>query len=110
MPVLKYLVMPNAWLQMLDKKTSELHPLAKKLRRLIEDDEQVFVTGLIMHEVLHHVRDRRQKEKVFELLSKMHYIELTKADFLQASLYKSEDLFGNIHAVAAAKVEAQILE
>lgn len=103
----KYLVMPRVWLLMLDNRSSELHPDAKKFRRIIEDDGEILITGMILHNVLHHINPEK-RDKVSEFLDKFIYTEIEKKDYLAAAESTNPDMFLNVHQIIADKHKAKL--
>lgn len=108
-PKQQWLIMPKAWLLLLDNATSELHPTAKKLRRLLENDEEIYLTGMIIHDVLHHIKGDAAKQKVWDLLATANYIEITREEYHLAGLQDDEDPFTTIHRLVADRRQLEIL-
>lgn len=102
--------MPNVWEKLLHIGTAVLDPKAQMLRRLLNEDNTILVTGMIIQDVLHGIKNSAEKEKVWQLLEQMEYVEFTKNDYYQASFYLDNDLFLNLHRTLAARLKAEIVD
>lgn len=101
--------MPNVWEKLLHIGTAVLDPKAQRLRRLLNEENDIVVTGMIIQDVLHGIRNSSEKQKVWELLQQMEYIEISQDDYYQASFKLGDDLFLNLHEVLAARINAEII-
>lgn len=102
--------MPTVWLKLLDNRTSELDPDAKKLRRLLEDGHDVLVTGPIIQQVLHSIQDDQKKKKVYNLLTEVTYVDIEPEDYYHAGFHSDDNLLKNLHTVIAARLSAKLLD
>lgn len=107
---MKYLVMSDPWIKLLDSRISELHPKSKKLRRLIEQDDEIFVTGIIIQEVIHKLEGQEQRKKVLKLMDSMGYIEFDKEDYIRAAVLSGNDLTKNLHQIIADRLSMKIID
>ena len=91
---MRALVDTSVWSLSLRKKRPAEHVTVKKLMSLLRADEDVFLTGLILQEILQAFRSDSTFRKVARHLEPFPLLELERVDFVAAA---------SLHRKCAAK-------
>ncbi len=82
---MRTLVDTSVWSLSLRKKRPAEHPTVKKLMSLLRADEDVFLTGLILQEILQAFRSDSSFRRVARHLEPFPLLELERIDFVAAA-------------------------
>jgi len=82
---LKVLVDTSVWSLALRKKGPADHPCVQKLTAYLSGNEDVFLTGLILQEVLQAFRADSTFRKVVDYFEPFPLLELHRSDFIAAA-------------------------
>ncbi len=82
---MKVLVDTSAWSLALRRKDGRDHPASKKLAALIEQGQDICITGCILQEVLQGFRKDAQFRKVLSLLEHVPMLSLARRDHVEAA-------------------------
>lgn len=85
---MKVIVDTSVWSQSLRKKKTEESPQTIQLRKLIENQESIFLLGVIIQEILQGVRDNILFQKIQTHLKSFTCLNPQKEDYIScAQLY-----------------------
>jgi predicted nucleic acid-binding protein len=102
---LKILVDTSAWSLALRRKGTPTHPAAAALGRLIDEDQDICITGPILQEVLQGFRSDSQLRRALSLLAHVPLLPLAREDYVSAAR-----LLGRCasRGIAATTIDCQI--
>lgn len=75
----------SVWTLALRRRKGDLHPKARKLQHLIASGHQVFVSGVIVQEILQGIREDTILQRVLEDLSLFEFVEPDLEDHVAAA-------------------------
>ena len=82
---MRVLVDTSVWSLSLRKEGQAAHPTVGKLEALLRSDEDIFLTGLILQEILQAFRSDSSFRKVARHLEPFPHLELERPDFITAA-------------------------
>jgi predicted nucleic acid-binding protein len=83
---LKVLVDTSVWSLALRRKTPSIQPEVILLQKIIGEEHQVFLTGVILMEILQGFRERHQFEKIHGYLDAFPMLDLNRDGYAKAAL------------------------
>jgi len=85
----KILVDTSVWSHSFRRKKKSTND-SEFLNLLIENDEEIILTGIILQEILSSIKDKKLFDKILGILSDFEYIESQKDDFIYAATLQNE--------------------
>ena len=85
---MKVLVDTSAWSLALRRQDGRRHPASSKLSALIEQGQDICITGCILQEVLQGFRSDAQFRKVRSLLEHVPLLSLERSDHVAAAMLR----------------------
>lgn len=82
---MKYLIDTSVWSLALRRDPHRDTEEVRKLKILLKEGERVFVTGIILQEILHGIRKNDQFRQIQDLLSFFPMLESTREDHIFAA-------------------------
>ena len=82
---MRVLVDTSVWSLALRKKGPANHPGVEKLSLLLNEGEDIFITGTILQEILQAFRDARTLKTVVSHLDPIPLLPLDRTDFVEAA-------------------------
>ena len=82
---MRVLVDTSAWSLALRKKGPAGHPVVEKLRVLIETNQPIVITGLILQEILQAFRDEKTAKRIEKELQSVPLLQLSRKDYVGAA-------------------------
>ena len=82
---MKFLVDTSVWSEALRRKSNSISSLQILLSRLINDENEIFLTGIIIQEILSGISNHKLFNEIKVILNEFPYIEATKADYIYAA-------------------------
>lgn len=82
---LSVLIDTSAWSQALRRQAASEHPVKTKLSRLIEQEQNVYLLGVVLQELLSGVRAPSQYKRLKAAMAPFSWIEPGRADYEDAA-------------------------
>lgn len=98
---MRVLVDTSIWSLSLRKEGPTEHPAVQKLMAMLQADEDVFLTGLILQEILQAFRSDSSFRRVARHLEPFPLLELERRDFIAAALLQRKCAARNVSVSTA---------
>jgi predicted nucleic acid-binding protein len=82
---MKFLIDTSVWSEALRRKNKSINSSETILSRLILNESEIILIGIILQEILSGITDRKLFNEINTILSDFPYIEATKDDYIYAA-------------------------
>jgi len=82
---MKVIVDTSVWSLALRRKTGQITPPVEKLIDLIQKEENIFLSGIILQELLQGIKSSKDFSRLLEKLSPFPLIEPHRKDYIEAA-------------------------
>ncbi|WCL50361.1 type II toxin-antitoxin system VapC family toxin [Leptospira sp. GIMC2001] len=87
---LSLLVDTSVWSEALRRKKNDFETSETFLYKLIKNEEEIFLTGSIIQEILSGIKDGRLFDQIQNHLNYFSYLELDKKDYIDSAKLRNE--------------------
>lgn len=81
----RFLIDTSVWSEALRRKEKSLHSSETLVRRIIENNHEIVIIGIILQEILSGILDRKLFAEIKSILSDFSFVDLIKEDFVHAA-------------------------
>lgn len=82
---MKFLVDTSVWSEALRRKNSSINSSETILAKLILNEQEIVLTGIVIQEILSGITDKKLFNEINTVLSDFPYIETSKNDYIFAA-------------------------
>ena len=82
---MKFLIDTSVWSEALRRKNNTISSSETILARLINDENEIILTGIILQEILSSITNHKLFNEIKSILSEFPYIEASKEDYIFAA-------------------------
>jgi predicted nucleic acid-binding protein len=82
---MRFLIDTSVWSEALQRKSNTLNSSQILLSRLINDENEIFLTGIILQEILSGITNHKLFNEIKVILTEFPYLDATKADYIYAA-------------------------
>ena len=83
--MIRLLIDTSVWSEALRRKEKSLNSSETLVRRIIENNEEIVIIGIILQEILSGITNQKQFSEIESILSDFAYIDITKEDYIHAA-------------------------
>lgn len=83
--MIRFIIDTSVWSEALRRKKNTVNSSDTVVRRIIENDYEVVVVGIILQEILSSIADEKLFRDIKDILNDFQYIDTTKNDYIYAS-------------------------
>src|SRR6056297_544912 len=83
--MIRLLIDTSVWSEALRRKEKSLNSSETLVRRIIENNEEIVIIGIILQEILSGITNQKQFSEIESILSDFAYIDITKKDYIHAA-------------------------
>ncbi len=83
--MIRFIIDTSVWSEALRRKKNTVNSSDTVVRRIIENDYEIVVAGIILQEILSSIADEKLFRDIKDILKDFQYIDATKNDHIYAS-------------------------
>jgi len=83
--MIRLLIDTSVWSEALRRKEKSLNSSETLVRRIIENNDEIVIIGIILQEILSGITNQKQFSEIESILSDFAYIDITKEDYIHAA-------------------------
>ena len=83
--MIKLLIDTSVWSEALRRKEKSLNSSETLVRRIIENNDEIVIVGIILQEILSGITNEKLFSEIQNILNDFSYIEITKEDYIHAA-------------------------
>ena len=83
--MIKLLIDTSVWSEALRRKEKSLNSSETLVRRIIENNDEIVIVGIILQEILSGITNEKLFLEIQNILNDFSYIEITKEDYIHAA-------------------------
>lgn len=81
----KFIIDTSVWSEALRRKKNTINSSETIVRKIIENDDEVVVLGIIIQEILTGISNEKLFSDIKDILDDFQYLDVTKNDYIYAS-------------------------
>ncbi len=82
---MKLLIDTSVWSEALRRKDKSLNSSETIVRKIIDNNDEIVVIGIILQEILSGISDRRLFSEIKNILNDFSYLEMARDDYIYAA-------------------------
>jgi predicted nucleic acid-binding protein len=82
---MKFLIDTSVWSEALRRRNNAINDSSTVLSRLILAECDIYLTGIVLQEILSGITDKKLFQEIFHILSGFPYVEASQPDFVFAA-------------------------
>ncbi len=75
----------SVWSEALRRKTNTVNSSETVVRKIIENDDEIVIAGIILQEILTGISNEKLFREIKDILDDFAYLDITKNDYIYAS-------------------------
>jgi len=83
--MIKLLIDTSVWSEALRRKDKSLDSSETLVRRIIENNDEIVIIGIILQEILSGITDKKLFSEIETILNDFSYIDIMKEDYIYAA-------------------------
>jgi len=83
--MIKLLIDTSVWSEALRRKEKSLNSFETLVRRIIENNDEIVIVGIILQEILSGITNEKLFLEILNILNDFSYVEITKEDYIHAA-------------------------
>jgi predicted nucleic acid-binding protein len=83
--MIKLLIDTSVWSEALRRKEKSLNSSETLVRRIIENNDEIVIVGIILQEILSGITNKKLFSEIRNILNDFSYVEITKEDYIYAA-------------------------
>jgi len=83
--MIKLLIDTSVWSEALRRKEKSLNSSETLVRRIIENNDEIVIVGIILQEILSGITNEKLFLEILNILNDFSYVEITKEDYIHAA-------------------------
>ena len=83
--MIKFLIDTSVWSEALRRKDKSLDSSETLVRRIIENDDEIVIIGIILQEILSGIINKELFAEIETILNDFSYIDIVKKDYIYAA-------------------------
>lgn len=83
--MIKLLIDTSVWSEALRRKEKSLNSSETLVRRIIENNDEIIIIGIILQEILSGITNEKLFSEIQNILNDFSYVEITKMDYIYAA-------------------------
>lgn len=96
--MIRLLIDTSVWSEALRRKETSFTSSETLVRRIIENNDEIVIVGIILQEILSGITDKKLFSEIATILSDFSYIDITKEDYIYAAELRNRCTRKGIHA------------
>jgi len=81
----KFIIDTSVWSEALRRKKNTLNSSETVVRKIIENDDEIVILGIILQEILAGISNEKLFREIKDILDDFVYLDITKNDYIYAS-------------------------
>ena len=83
--MIRLLIDTTVWSEALRRKEKSLNSSETLVRRIIENNDEIVIVGIILQEILSGITNKKLFSEIESILNDFSYIEIIKEDYIRAA-------------------------
>jgi predicted nucleic acid-binding protein len=83
--MIRFIIDTSVWSEALRRKKKTVNSSDTIVRKIIENDDEIVVIGIILQEILTSITDEKLFRDIKDILDDFLYLDITKNDYIYAS-------------------------
>jgi len=83
--MIRLLIDTSVWSEALRRKEKSLNSSETLVRKIIENNDEIVIIGIILQEILSGITNQKQFLEIESILDDFSYIEITKEEYIHAA-------------------------
>lgn len=83
--MIRLLIDTSVWSEALRRKEKSLNSSETLVRRIIENNDEIVIIGIILQEILSGITNEKLFSEIESILNDFSYIDITKEDYIHAA-------------------------
>ena len=88
--MIRLLIDTSVWSEALRRKKKSLDSSETLVRRIIENNDEIVIIGIILQEILSGITNEKLFSEIQSILNDFSYIDITKEDYIHAAELRSK--------------------